>query len=120
MAFHRVPSWLRCLLLIACATAVALPQETPLAPQPAFGLLSGEISGDIAYDHIRHLTLYHSPGSGSKGYRDKTRWIFEKAKQVGLEDVRLIEDIKGRGPGWTAVSAELFMLSPEYRRLASY
>ena len=115
-----MPVWLRCLLLAACLAPAAIPQDSPLVPPPVFGPLSGEISGDIAYDHIRHLTLYHSPTSGSKGYRDKTRWIFEKARQVGLEDVRLIEDLKGRGPGWTALSAELFIVSPEYRRLASY
>lgn len=107
-------------ILIACAAALAMPQESPLAPPNVFGPLSGEISGDIAYDHIRHLTLYDSPNSGSKGYRDKTRWVFEKAKQVGLEDVRLIEDLKGRGQSWTALSADLFLVSPEYRRLASY
>lgn len=107
-------------MLMACAAALAMPQETPLAPPGVFGPLSGEISGDIAYDHIRHLTLYDSPNSGSKGYRDKTRWVFEKARQVGLEDVRLIEDLKGRGQGWTARAAELFLLSPEYRRLAGY
>jgi len=113
-------SLFRYLSFAACAAAVAMPQDSPLVAPDVYRLLSGEISGDIAYDHIRHLTLYHSPNSGSKGYRDKTRWIFDKAKQVGLDDVRLIEDLKGRGPGWTAISAELFIVSPEYRRLASY
>ena len=113
-------SIIRCLALAACAAGLAAPQDSPLIPPELFRTLNGEISGDIAYDHIRHLTLYHSPNPGSRGYRDKVRWIFEKARQVGLEDVTLIQDLPWRGTGWTPLSAELWITSPDNRRLASY
>ena len=77
-------------------------------------------AGDISFDHLRHLTLYHSPNGASRGFRDKMRWIAEKAKQVGLEDVRIIDDIPMRGTGWSPLGAELWIISPEQRRLISY
>jgi hypothetical protein len=109
-------------LLILCAglLSIAPAQESPFVSREMFRLLSGEISGDIAYDHVRHLTLYHSPNAGSRGFRDKNRWIAEKAHQVGLEEVRIIDDLKYRGVGWSALSAELWIVSPDNRRLASY
>ncbi len=112
--------WIRILSLAALLAPAAVPQDSPLVAPEVFRLLSGEISGDIAYDHIRHLTLYHSPNAGSRGYRDKVRWIADKARQAGLEDVRIIEDLKWRGTGWSALAADLMIVSPEYRRLASY
>src|SRR5512134_3108658 len=108
------------LTLAVLTTAPALAQDSPFVPPDVYRYLSGEISGDIAYDHIRHLTLHHSVSAGSEGYRNKIRWIAEKAKQVGLQDVRIIEDLPYRGSGWTVKSADLIEIEPRYQRIASH
>lgn len=95
-------------------------QESPFVPAETFRLLNGELSGDIAFDHLRHLTLHHSPNGASRGFRDKLRWIADKAKSFGLQDVRIIDDLKFDGEGWTAVSADLWIVSPDARRLTSF
>jgi hypothetical protein len=103
--------------------ALALPlaaQESPFVPPKIFEALNGEISGDISYDHLRHLTLHHSPSGASRGFRDKMRWIAGRAREFGLEDVRIIDDLRFRGPGWSPVRAELWMTAPGRRRIISY
>jgi hypothetical protein len=47
-------------------------------------------------------------------------WIADKAKQVGLQDVRIVQDLPFRGPGWSVQSAELYETAPGYRRLAGF
>ena len=100
--------------------SVAAAQESPFVSGEMFRLLSGEISGDISYDHLRHLTLHHSINGASRGFRDKERWIAEQAQRLGLEDVRILDDIRYRGPGWSPLAAELYIISPERRRLISF
>ena len=97
-----------CLLVSAGAAA----QESPFVPPELFHTLNGELSGDISYDHLRHLTLYHSPNGASRGFREKMRWIAEKARQAGLEDVHIVDDLPYRGVGWSPVLAELWRPKP--------
>ena len=116
-----MPSTPRFLMLCAgLLSTAAFAQESPFVSPELFRTLSSEISGDIAYDHVRHLTLYHSPNAGSRGFRDKNRWIAEKAREAGLEEVRIIDDLNYREVGWSALSAELWIVTPDNRRLASY
>jgi len=110
----------RVVILCVLAATVATAQESPFVPPETYRLLSGEISGDISYDHLRHLTLHHSPNGASRGFRDKMRWIAAKAKEVGLEDVRIIDDLRYSGVGWTPLAAELWIVSPDHRRLIGY
>src|SRR5712692_1989720 len=115
--------FLRVLLIAAVWTVwggAAAAQESPFISGEIFRLLSGEISGDISYDHLRHLTLHHSINGASRGFRDKERWIAEQAQRMGLEDVRILDDIRYRGPGWSPLAAELYVMSPERRRLISF
>lgn len=108
-------------MMCVMTTAVSVgAQESPFVSAETFKLLNGELSGDIAYDHLRHMTLYHSPNGASKGFRDKLKWIAAKAREVGIEDVRLVDDLKFSGVGWTAVSADLWIVTPDARRLASF
>lgn len=110
-------SWLA---LMLCLVSAAAAQDSPFVSPSIFDLWNGELSGDRSFDHLRHLTLYHSPNGGSQGFQEKMRWILEKAREAGLEDVRLIDNLPYRGTAWTVKSAELWMLSPERRRLTSY
>lgn len=98
----------------------ATAQDSPFVSPERWRVLTGELSGDIAYDHLRHLTLHHSPEGGSRGFQAKMRWIEAKARELGIEEVRMITDLKYRGIGWTAKSAELWIVSPDARRLASF
>jgi hypothetical protein len=107
------------LLLLCLCAAGAAAQESPFVTPEMFRTLTGEISGDISYDHLRHLTLHHSPNGASRGFRDKMRWIEAKAREVGLEDVRLIDDLRFTGVGWTPLAADLWIVSPDARRLIS-
>jgi hypothetical protein len=109
-----------CSLLCVCLCAAgAAAQESPFVTPEMFRTLSGEISGDISYDHLRHLTLHHSPNGASRGFQDKMRWIAAKAREVGLEDVRLIDDLRFTGVGWTPLAADLWIVSPDARRVIS-
>lgn len=115
----------RAFVLTLCTALFVLPavvaaQESPFISPELYSTLAGEISGDISYDHLRHLTLHHSPNGASRGFRAKMRWIAEKAGEFGLEEVRIIDDLKFNGVGWSPLAAELFILSPEQRRLTSY
>jgi len=107
------------LFLLAYFSRATTAQESPFVSAELFKSLNGEISADISYEHLRHLTLYHSPNGASRGFWDKMRWILAKAKEAGLEDVRLIDDLNYKGVGWTPLSAEPWMGSPENRRLIS-
>lgn len=108
------------ILIFATALSPAAAQESPFLPPDRWRALAGEISGDIAYDHLRHLTLHHSPDGGARGFQAKMRWIEAKAREVGIEEVRMMTDLKFRGVGWTPNSAELWTVSPDARRLASF
>ncbi len=116
-------SWTRafCVLILLCFWTVwAAAQHSPFVPAETHRALAGEISGDIAYDHLRHLTLHHSPNGASRGFRDKLRWIAERAREFGLQDVRIIDDLKYRGVGWSPLKADLWIVTPDARRIASF
>ncbi len=105
---------------LVCLLPAARAQDSPFVPPEVFDLWNGELSGDRSFEHLRYLTLYHSPNGGSRGFQEKMRWILAKAREAGLEDVRLIDTLPYRGTAWTVKSAELWMLSPERRRLTSH
>ena len=111
-------------LLMALAIAFVCPrmapaQSSPFLPDPVYQSLVNEISGDIAYEHIRWFTHYHRPMGGSEGYQAVEKYVFDKAREFGLEDVRVIK-LKQSGPSWTARSGELWLTEPETRRLAFF
>lgn len=110
----------RLLMVLAVGLAwprVAPAQSSPFLPDAVYGPLVSEISGDIAYEHIRWFTHYHRPMGGSEGYQAVEKYVFEKAREYGLEDVRVIK-LKQTGPSWTGREGELWLTEPESRRLA--
>lgn len=109
--------------LLVCALLVApfgLPraaaQQSPFLPDPVYRVLVNEISGDIAFEHIRWFTHYHRPMGGSEGFEAVARYVEQKSREYGLEDVRYIS-LKG-DRSWTARMGELWLVVPEERRLA--
>ena len=109
-------------LLLACVVALlpfarpARAQTTPYLSDDEIRMLSNEISGDRAFEHIRWLTHWHRD-SGMEGYFKAAEYVQQAAKEVGLEGVRFVEQPLD-GPNYTARSAELWMVEPVEVKLA--
>jgi len=93
-------------------------QESPFIPATLDTALRNELSGEIAFDNLRTLTLYHRP-DGSIGLKKALQFMESKALDYGLEDVRLGEQ-PFNGQSYEPVSAELWMVKPRTEKLASF
>ena len=110
-------------LALAC-TLVLLPlapalraQTTAYLSDDEIRMLSNELSGDRAFEHIRWLTHWHRD-SGMEGYFKAAEYVQSAAKEVGLEDVRFVEQPTDGSENYTARSAELWMVEPVEVKLA--
>ena len=92
-------------------------QRSALIPASVQDALVNEISGDIAFEHIRWFTHYHRPMGGGEGYQAVEKYVEQKAREYGLEDVRVIRQKSGT-PSWTPRLGELTLTAPYVRRLA--
>ncbi|MGH7457122.1 MAG: hypothetical protein ACRENG_37575, partial [bacterium] len=93
-----------------------LAQTTPFLSDAEIRMLVNEISGDRAFEHARWLSHWHRD-SGMEGYFKAAEYVLQAAKDVGLQDVRFIEQ-KLDGRNYTARSAELWMVEPVELKLA--
>ncbi len=85
-------------------------------------------SGDRAWNHVSQLTLHHR-WFVSDGYFDAAQYVEAKAKEIGLQDVR-VERFPSDGkifystdrtlPKWTVRSARLSLVSPVEKHLVSW
>jgi hypothetical protein len=106
------------------ATALSLlagtvaAQTSPFVPETLYRDLVNELSGDRAYENVRHLTHFHRPG-GSRDFFAAAEWIRQAAEAAGLEDVKLVRQ-KWDGHDWSCVSGEAWLTEPEEVKLASY
>jgi Zn-dependent M28 family amino/carboxypeptidase len=99
------------------AVVPAAAQQSPFLPPEVHRALVNEISGDIAFEHIRWFTHYHRPMGGADGFEAVARYVEQKAREYGLEDVRRI-DLASDGPSWSPRVGELWLVTPDERRLA--
>jgi hypothetical protein len=115
----RIPA-LRLLLLFGLvfvpAARVCRAQTTPFLSDEEIRMLSNEISGDRAFEHIRWLTHWHRD-SGMEGFFKAADYVQRAAKEAGLEEVRFVEQPL-EGPNYTARAAELWMVEPVEVKLA--
>lgn len=88
----------------------AIAQTTPFLTDRQIQLLSNEISGDRSYEHIRWLTHWHRD-SGMEGYFKAAEYMVGAAKEVGLTDVKFVEQVMD-DPNYTARSGELWLMEP--------
>lgn len=102
-------------LLVAPAPMEA--QQSPFLPDATYRALAGEISGDIAFEHVRWFTHHHRPMGGGEGFEAVARYVEEKARAYGLEDVRYIK-LRSNQPSWSPRPSELWLTAPVERRLA--
>jgi hypothetical protein len=106
-------------VMTGCVVLALIPlgaQQSPFMSDRVYRMLVNEISGDVAYEHIRVFTRYHKP-TGSEGFEAVARYFEEKAKEYGLEDVRYIKQ-PFDGQNWTSKLGELWLTEPDVRRLA--
>jgi hypothetical protein len=93
-------------------------QDLPVLDARATRFILQEISGDAAYEHIRYMTQFHRPRGGADGLWEVARYYEAKAREVGLQNVRLIRQTATARP-WNARFADLWIVEPDPERLAS-
>jgi len=111
----------RFVLAVAATLAVApaaIAQTSPFLPDPLYRDLVNELSGDRAYENVRHLTHFHRTG-GSRDFFAAAEWIRQAAEAAGLDDVKLIRQ-KWDAKGWSCTSGEAWLIEPEELKLAAY
>ena len=92
-----------CLLSAAMAA-----QSSPFVDEKTERALLNELSGDLAFETERVTTQWHKP-SASEGFFAAARYIEARAKAVGLQDVRWIDQV-AESPGWTCRRAEATLI----------
>jgi len=109
------------LLLLLLLSLSAFAQTSPFLPEDLYNKLVNEISGDIAYDHLRTLTQFHVSNGATRDFMREANWISLKAKEYGLEDVRIIE-MPYDNIAWSPKSGELWLLDKDGKetKLGSY
>lgn len=104
------------LVLLSIPGAGALAQPLPFLTDDEIRMLSNELSGDRAYEHIRVLSQWHRD-SGMEGFFKAADYVMEAAKEAGLENVHFVDQPLD-GSNYTARSAELWMIEPVELKLA--
>jgi hypothetical protein len=99
-------------------TREAQSQDLPILEAAQARLIAQEVSGDAAYEHIRHNTHYHRPRGGADGLWRVAEYYSQKAREYGLADVSLIKQASN-SPPWNARFADLWIVEPQPERLAS-
>ena len=110
------------LAVLSLFSRSASGQRSPFLPDDVYQKLTNEISGDIAFDSLRSLVLYHAPEGESQGFQDEARWVMERARSYGIEHVHFI-DLRPWSPSgmavgsWTLKGGELWLTSPVMLKL---
>lgn len=97
----------------------------PMNPEE---LVKDELSGATAKSYVSHLTRYHRI-QASPMFHDAASYITKELRGMGLQDVEILQfpaDGKKRywthrtSPGWEVRSAELRLIEPKERLLATF
>jgi hypothetical protein len=105
------------LATILAATPLSA-QELPFLSAGEVRLIGQEISGDAAYEHIRHNTQYHRPRGGADGLWKVAEYYAAGAREAGLADVQIIRQAY-RIPPWNSRFADLWIEGDAPERIAS-
>jgi hypothetical protein len=112
-----------CLLLCLPIPSSLSAQQSPFLPEDTYTKLVNEISGDIAYDNLRSLVMYHATSGGAEDFQKEADWVLERAKSYGLDDVKYIpqpawhSSPKEIDENWTLKGGELWLLEPKPMKL---
>lgn len=105
-------------LLLTVFVGGAEAQTTPFIDPKFEQYLVNELSGDLAFDNLRWLAHWHRTG-GSKDFHEAALFIEKKAKEYGLEDVKIVRQ-KSNSPSWSASMGELWVVEPTEIKMGSY
>ncbi len=97
--------------LLVLGARLACAQTSPFVDEKTERLLVNELSGDRAFETLRITTQWHKP-SASEGFFAVARYVMERAKEAGLEDVKWIDQASD-SPPWTCRSAEAWLVEGE-------
>jgi hypothetical protein len=86
-------------------------QSSPFLDEGVARLLADELSGEMAFETMRITTQWHKL-SGSADFFSTARYVMERARAHGLEDVRWIEQ-KAEHPYWEALRGEAWIREGE-------
>ncbi len=112
-----------CLLLCLLIPSSLPAQQSPFLPEDTYAKLVNEISGDIAYDNLRTLVMYHATSGGAEDFQKEADWVLARAKGYGLEDVKFVPQrawhfsAKEIDENWTLKGGELWLLEPRPMKL---
>ena len=118
MKFTRFVATIALISVVPIFLQAVTAQETPFISEELERHLVNELSGDLAYDNIRWLAHFHRTG-GSEDFHKAALYVEQKAKEYGLEDVKLVSQ-KFSGRSWSAKSGELWVVEPAEIKLGSY
>ena len=113
---RALPSLLAAVLCVLPRPSSA--QTSPFLPDAVHRALVEEISGDRAFESIRHLTHFHRT-AGSRDFFAAAEYLRQAATAAGLEDVRLVRQ-KWDEHGWSCLSGEAWLMAPDEIKLAAY
>ncbi|MEX0878504.1 MAG: M28 family peptidase [Thermoanaerobaculia bacterium] len=100
------------LSVLGCLLSAWMPaQISPFLDEKIERILVNELSGDLAFETLRITTQWHKP-SASEGFFAVARYVEERARAVGLQDVRWIDQV-AESAGWTCHRAEATLIEGE-------
>ncbi len=115
-------TWLRPWVLAASFAAAGSlegpAQDLPVLDARYTQLITQEVSGDAAFEHIRYMTQFHRPRGGSDNLWTVAQYYEQRVRGYGLSDVRLIRQTTTTRP-WNARFGDLWIVEPEPVRIAS-
>jgi hypothetical protein len=116
------------LFLILCPSMNLMAEESPLASKKLQEALVSEVSGEIAFNYTV-LISHFDRIQASEGWHNSAVMIKKELEKMGYADAT-IEGWPSNGSryyytyqtpiGWRAKKAELWMVSPERKRLCSF
>lgn len=110
--------------LLAAGLAPSAAQDTPARPAPAppevLRAIVNEASGETALQNeirLAGVNRNREPEEYRTGYFESA-FVLEKLREYGLEDPFVLDLPVDGGATWDAVSAELWTVEPELRKIA--
>ena len=100
------------------APAPVTAQSSPFLPDPLYRQLVNEISGDRAFEQVRHLSHFHRT-AGSRDFFAAAEYIRGAAAAAGLTDVKLVRQAASER-GWSCRAGTAWLVEPEELKLADY
>ena len=117
--------------ILVFGTAIqAKAQTSSFLPDELYNTLTNEISGDIAYDNLRHLVMYDAPNGLSRAFADEAQWIVKRSTTFGVANTHFVPlkswasagklsvDFRPVHLTWNLKGGELWIVKPQLIKLA--